>query len=199
MQVFLGKVDTRLKVDADLDQLLAKGPQATRQGAVELVDGGAVTRLCPGVDQVDDRLGLSEVKTPVKECPPGELPRFRHSHALRQDRVKDTLGDQNAPVTTDFNYIFARVGARLPHDAEQSFVDPLVLAIDYETVISVMRLQSRDGQPVGPYEHPLSHCYRVRPADPHQADSADAQRRGDSGYRISRRRFHGTSGSAPAA
>ena len=87
---------------------------------------------------------------------------------------------------------------RLPHRAEQDFVDPLPIVIDHKTMISVMRLQIRERQATGLYEYTLCQLQGIRAADPNHANPADAQRGGNSGYRIGLRRFQNVSQGTPA-
>ena len=190
LQVFFGKVDPRFQVDADLYQILAQRAEVAGQGAVELVDGGAVARLGAGVDEVDDRLGLGEVEAPVQERPSRELAGLGHPHTLRQNRFQDTLYDHHAAVATDLRHVLAGVGVRLPHDAEQRLVDALALRVDHKAMIDAVRFQTSQRQAAGPHEDPLRHRYGIRAAEAHHADAANAQRRGDSGDGIVLGRLH---------
>ena len=79
---------------------------------------------------------------------------------------------------------------RLPHGAEQRFVDALALRVNHEAMINTVRLKLCQGQAAGPHEDPLRHRHGVRAAEAHHADAADAQRRCNGGDGVGPGRLH---------
>ena len=116
LNAFLGKINRRVDVRQQRDQVIANFPDLIAESSFELFRGRTQRQISSGTDQIDHRLGLGEIHFAVEKCALGEFAWPRCCRACTQTCFENFCGNEGAAVTTDLDEIFAGVTSRCTVD-----------------------------------------------------------------------------------
>src|SRR5688500_20169816 len=71
--VFLWKVDVVRDQRLDLENAVPKLDGTPGERTVELADGHPMSETRSGIDEIGDGLGLQQIHSAIKDCPPSDL------------------------------------------------------------------------------------------------------------------------------
>src|SRR5205823_7130901 len=94
------------------DQFIADFPDLIAESAFELFGRRTQRQISSCADQIDYRLGLSQVHLAVEKCALGEFARTRCPGPCTQTSFENFCGNEGAAVATDFHQIFTGVTSR---------------------------------------------------------------------------------------
>src|SRR5882724_2549495 len=105
------------------NQFITNFPDLFSEPAFKLFGGRAQSEIGLRADQIDHRLGLSEIHFAVEKGALGELARTCRAGTSAQARFKDLCRNQRSSVATDFDQILSSVTARRAVDGKHYAID----------------------------------------------------------------------------
>src|SRR5690606_10543461 len=166
-----GKIDRRLNLNTQLNQLFGQFFDALRKGALQRTQRIARGLLGAGFDEVGNGLGLRQVQLVVEKGALTEFAGARQSGAELDAAGQQHVEHHRATVTLQFQYVFAgkRVG---PGEVQQqAFIQHLRLTMES----AVMGMPWPQLTPA----NGLGNAAGQWPGDPYDAYSAATRRGGD--------------------
>ena len=113
----VGKIQRRLELRDDVEQLLLDRADRRRQRAFELIERRPRLQRRDGVDQIGDRLRLDEIELLIEERAKRELAWLREPRAGVDRGAKDRAQDNGTAVRRNFNHVLARCTSAAPRNS----------------------------------------------------------------------------------
>src|ERR1700719_670533 len=126
---FFGEVNRGFDLRDKINKCVADFLDSRAKPAFELLGGRAQGEIGFGTNQIDDRLGLSEIHLAVEKSALGKFARPCAARPRAQTSFENFGADQCAAVTTDLDQIFARVSGWCPMDRYHHLIDQASLFI----------------------------------------------------------------------
>ena len=181
LDLLFREVDGGFHLHEGIDQLFPQRAHLLRQPAFHLAQRHPRGLVRARPDQVQHRLGLGQVQSPVQERPLRELPRLRVPRPVGQHQAQHLPNHVKASVAMDLDGILARVAPRLAQEREHHFVHHRASTrVPYPPVIQPVGLPTH----VLANEDLLSDTLGVRTAQAHQSHPAFPRGRGHCCYGI---------------
>ena len=168
--ILIGVIHDRLKMGRDIPQRVVDPVGFPRDSPAELSRGvfRGLRRL--RVDQIDDRLRLHEVHTPVEEGPLCKLSRLCLPRPGGKQGLQPLPQHGGGTVALQFRRILARVAVRGTADRTQAEVDHRALPIPELPVNQQTVRPLRHGCAGQRGKHTSDNFQRLRPAETEHAD-----------------------------
>ncbi len=163
------KIDRRLNVGSQLDERVGEAPDHRRELPLQGSHRSTSRLSRAGVDQVGDRLGLSQIELVVEKRTLCELARVGASRPELDDSRYQSLEHHLAPVTVQFQHVLAGVRVRCREEKRQTGIDRLVVRIREAGERRATRYRDLT-------KHDSSDFGRLDTGDPHDADPASTRR-----------------------
>jgi hypothetical protein len=135
-----------------------------------------VTGFRAGVDQIDHRLGLRQIETPIEKGTLGKLAGLGHAGTAGQHGLQHAPGTDRTAVAANLCHVLAGVRARATHHTEQGFIHPLPLGIDDITVISPVRCRVAQRLSRRPHKDLPDERQSASPTDANDTNTAHPRR-----------------------
>ena len=110
VDLFLGKVDGRLDIDAQADQLFDQALHPAREFALQRTQGIARRLFGARLDEVGDGFGLGQVELVVEKGAFAEFTRPGQARTLFQGAAQQQVEDHRAAMALEFQHVFAGEG-----------------------------------------------------------------------------------------
>ena len=170
--VLVRKIDVRLDVGKEVEQVVADPMKAVRESPPDLLDSRLGREGGPGVDEIGHGLGLCEIQTAVEECTEGELTGFSQPGPSREECLEHLTRHNSSTVTGDLHGILLGEGPGRAQDGREDLVDADAVSFDVAMVDGV-RGRFGEGFPVGSASPEDDVCDGNRPG-PGDADHRDS-------------------------
>jgi hypothetical protein len=145
--------------------------------AFKLFGGRAQSEIGLRADQIDHRLGLSEVHFAVEKGALGEFARTCRAGTGAHARLKDLCGNQRSSVATDLDQILSGVTGRRAVDSKHHLIDKSAFVVKNLAKVLHARLKLR--RRLFAIEDLVRYLDRIRPRDAHKRDGPFPGWRGD--------------------
>jgi len=174
---FFGKIDRRLDMDAQRDDLLRQ--DLDLPGEVTLQGGHGRTRGSrrPAGDDVGDRFGLGKIEFPVEKGAFGEFAWTREAGAERQNAGEHQIQHHRAAMALQLQHVFAGKGIWRREIKRQAFVQRhAIITVEPRIVCVAWRWQLA--------QQDASKIRHSGAGNTDDTNAAESRRRGNGGNRL---------------
>ena len=130
VDLFLGKIDGRFDVGAQIDQCVGEALHHAREFALQRAHGGACGFARSRIDEIGDGFGLRQVDLVVVKRALGEFAWARAPRSELEAPLDQLLDDHGPAMALQLDHMLAGIGKRAGKEQRDSDVDRIARAIE---------------------------------------------------------------------